>query len=147
MDTTKFLKLLKQAVREVVKEEISTALRKELSVLREHVVQPSSQTTSYTVNKKPKLHNNVVKKNYTKNSLLNDLLNESTPFGADSYTQDTFTFSSNDINNFGMSRQPALQDTEGNIVPINNEATEAVANAVTRDYRDLMKAINSKKGK
>lgn len=150
MDTTKFLKILKQAVREVVKEEINLALRKELAVIREHV-QPSaaniSRNTTNDVTKKT-ISKRVTQREYTKNKLLNDLLNESTPFGSDAYTQDAITFTSNDVHGFGASAPSSvLQDIEGNVVPVNNEATEAIANAVTRDYRDLMKAINAKKGK
>jgi hypothetical protein len=41
----------------------------------------------------------------------------------------------------------ALVDINNNVVPVANEATEAVVSAITRDYSDLMKAINKKKGR
>jgi hypothetical protein len=158
MDTSKFITVLKKAIREVVREETKLAIREEMVLLRESlrtnnapiveqrkVVQPKRQEAP-----KP-----IVKKQLTKNSILNDLLNESTPFGRDAYGAAPFSFSSDDVSNFGGSAfdsmpgtaPNALVDINNNVVPIANEAVEAVANAVTRDYSALMKAINKKKGK
>ena len=74
-----------------------------------------------------------VKQNFTNNSTLNDLLNE-TAMG------DTNTESGN---------APISQPfATGDPMPMNTTGMpDAVANAVTRDYSDLMKAIDKKKSK
>ena len=72
-------------------------------------------------------------KNYTSNSALNDLLNETAQ-------GDTNTQSGNAPVNLSQpfaTGAPLPTDTTG--------MTEGVANAVTRDYSDLMKHINNKK--
>lgn len=157
MDTTKFLAIIKKAVREVVREEVKLAMREEMVLLRESLRKPAAapiverRTTKPTV-QQPTARKQapVEKKTFTKNSMLNDLLNESTPFGRDAYTASPLAFTSDDVMGFGASpvQMPGmLTDIEGNAVPVANEATEAVVNAITRDYSDLMKAINKKKGK
>ena len=159
MDTTKFLTLIKKAVREVVREEVKLALREEMVILRESlrnapqapIVERKETKTTFTQPTTQKKAT-VEKKTFVKNPLLNDLLNESTPFGRDSYTETPFSFTSNDIMSFGAEhamphQHAALVDIEGNAVPVTNEATEAVVNAITRDYSSLMKAIDKKKGK
>ena len=73
--------------------------------------------------------------NYTSNSALNDLLNE-TAMG------DTNTQTANSPVNLSQpfaTGAPLPMDTAG--IP------DSVANAMTRDYSGLMKAINKKKGK
>lgn len=159
MDTTKFLTLIKKAVREVVREEVKLALREEMVMLRESlrntnqapIVERRETKTKFT---QPTVKKQAVveKKTFVKDPLLNDLLNESTPFGRDAYTATPFSFTSNDVMAFGgedpFAAQPtALVDIEGNTVPVTNEATQAVVDAMTRDYSSLMKAIDKKKGK
>ncbi len=73
--------------------------------------------------------------NFTSNSALNDLLNETA-------AGDTNTESGNAPVNMAQpfaSAAPMPIETTG--------MPESVANAVTRDYSGLMKAINKKKGK
>jgi len=159
MDTIKFLTLIKKAVREVVREEVKLALREEMVMLRESLRNTNQapiverRVTKPTVTQPTmKKQAPVEKKTFVKDPLLNDLLNESTPFGRDAYTATPFSFTSNDVMGFAgedpFSAQPtALVDIEGNTVPVANEATEAVVNAITRDYSSLMKAIDKKKGK
>jgi hypothetical protein len=47
---------------------------------------------------------------------------------------------------FDVSQPSALQGINGEVVEVNNEQTQAVVEAMTRDYSALMKAINAKKG-
>jgi hypothetical protein len=158
MDTSKFITVLKKAIREVVREETKLAIREEMVLLRESLrnnTTPIVEQRTIPQTKRQEAPKPVVKKQLTKNAILNDLLNESTPFGRDAYTAEPFSFSSNDVDNFGGSSfdmmpgnaPTALVDINNNVVPVANEAVEAVANAVTRDYSELMKAINKKKGK
>ena len=77
---------------------------------------------------------NFKKQNFVGDSTLNDLLNE-TAMG------DTNTSSGNSSVSLSepfASGAPMSMDTTG--------MPESVANAVTRDYSDLMQAINKKKG-
>jgi hypothetical protein len=47
---------------------------------------------------------------------------------------------------FDVGQPSALRGINGEVVEVNNEQTQAVVEAMTRDYSALMKAINSKKG-
>ena len=145
-------KTFENLLRKIVREEIDYALRREIKTLKEdlqvelkptiteHIEKQTdiSETakislrekvmgTNY-INKKP-----LVTQNYTLNSSLNDLLNE-TAMG------DTNTESGNSPVSLSQpfaSGAPLSMDTTG--------MPESVANAVTRDYSDLMKAIAAKK--
>ena len=77
----------------------------------------------------------IVNQNYTSNSSLNDLLNETAQ-------GDTNTESGNSSVSMAQpfaSGAPLPMDTAG--------MPESVANAVTKDYSGLMKAIAKKKGR
>ena len=78
---------------------------------------------------------NILKnKNFTSNSTLNDLLNET--------AQGDTNLESAGISPVSLSES----FTQGDSEPMNTEGMpESVANAVTRDYSDLMKAISKKK--
>ena len=136
-------------IRKVVREEIDYALRREIKTLKEdlrselkptivehtdyskhmerQVETPKEPTTSP---KKP-----IVNQNFTSNSSLNDMLNETA-------AGDTNLESGNSpvsIEQPFSTGAPLPMDTEG--------MPKEVAKAVTRDYSDLMKAIDKKKGK
>lgn len=148
---------MKKAVREVVREEVKLALREEMVLLRESLRNTNQapiveqRTAPQPIVQKQKAP---IKKQLTKNSILNDLLNESAPYGKEAYGEAPFAFSSNDVMDFGShtmtmpgNAPAALVDINNNVVPVASEAVEAVANAVTRDYSELMKAITKKKGR
>jgi hypothetical protein len=145
-------KTFENLLRKIVREEIDYALRREIKTLKEdlqvelkptiteHIEKQTdiSETakislrekvmgTNY-INKKP-----LVTQNYTLNSSLNDLLNETA-------RGDTNTESGNSPVSLSQpfaSGAPLSMDTTG--------MPESVANAVTRDYSGLMKAIAAKK--
>ena len=143
-------KTFENLIRKVVREEIDYALRREIKSLKEDLRDELKPTiTEHTermveVPKQNSLKEKIMgtspikKKNYTpqqftSNSALNDLLNE-TAMG------DTNTESGNAPISLAQpfaSGAPMSMDTTG--------MPESVANAVTRDYSDLMKAIDSKK--
>ena len=141
-------KTFENLIRKVVREEIDYALRREIKTLKEDlrdelkpiitehterlIETPSipkpqmSETTKTSLKEKfmgsnPISKKSFVKQNYTSNNSLNDLLNE-TAMG------DT---------NLESGNAPVSTDTTG--------MTDVVANAVTRDYSDLMGAILKKK--
>ena len=127
MKTTVFEKL----IRKVVREEIDYALRREIKTLKEDlrdefkskIIEQSPQRTSIPNNVKTSLREKIIgkkiidKQNFTSNSTLNDLLNET---------------AQGDTNLESLSSPQQPMPT-------------AVANVVNRDYRELMRAIDKKK--
>ena len=144
-------KTFENLIRKVVREEIDYALRREIKTLKEDLRDELTPTITEHKEKMvevPEVAKNSLREkimgtkpikqqqiNYTGNPALNDLLNE-TAMG------DTNTQTANapvSLSEPFATGAPMSMDTTG--MP-----TE-VANAVTRDYSDLMKAIDKKKGK
>ena len=125
--------LFEKLIRKIVREEIDYALRRELKSLKEDlrdeikpviteqpiISTPVPDNVKTTLKEKIMGKNPIKKQNFVKDSTLNSLLNE-TAMG------DT--------------------NTQTAMVPAETMPTE-VANVVTRDYRELMQAIDKKKGK
>jgi len=152
-------KTFENLIRKVVREEIDYALRREIKTLKEDlrdelkptivehkerlVEVPNNSTPQATKNSlkekimgsNPISKKQIVNQNYTSNSSLNDLLNETAQ-------GDTNTESGNSSVSMAQpfaSGAPLPMDTAG--------MPESVANAVTKDYSGLMKAIAKKKGR
>lgn len=135
-------------IRKVVREEIDYALQREIKTLKEDLQgnlkptiteTPQISETAKTSLREKIMGNAPVKQrlthNFTANSALNDLLNE-TAMG------DTNMESGNSPVSLSQpfaSGAPLPTDTTG--------MPQEVANAVTRDYSSLMKAIAAKKGR
>ena len=145
-------KTFENLIRKVVREEIDYALRREIKSLKEDLrdeLKPTILEHNEEVVKVPQQNSlkekimgktslkkkSFKKQNFTSNSSLNDLLNE-TAMG-DTNTQSALAPAS--LSQPFASGAPMSTDTTG--------MPESVANAVTRDYSGLMKAINKKKGK
>ena len=128
-------KTFENLIRKVVREEIDYALRREIKTLKEDlrdelkptIVEHKERMVKVPSNVKNSLNEKIMGKqftpqNFTSNSALNDLLNET-----------------------------AQGDTNlerGNAPTMPVEAMPApVQNVVNRDYRSLMKAIDKKKGR
>ena len=140
-------KTFENLIRKVVREEIDYALRREIKSLKEDLRDELKPTiTEHTermveVPQQSSLKEKIMgkkpfkKQNFVGNSTLNDLLNETA-------AGDTNLNSGNapvSLSQPFATGAPMPMDTAG--MP-----TE-VANAVTRDYSSLMKAIDKKKGK
>ena len=154
-------KTFEKLLRTIVREEIDYSLRREIKTLKEdlrnelkplvteHKVQEGNN--SETIDPMPEPAKNSLREkimgkgpikqkqrppqNFTSNSTLNDLLNETAQ-------GDTNTQTANSPANLSQpfaSAAPLSADAVG--------MPESVANAMTRDYSGLMKAINEKKGK
>ena len=142
-------KTFENLIRKVVREEIDYALRREIKSLKEdlrdelkpniiehkermvEVPQPVKNSLKEKImGKKP-----VKKQNFVGNSTLNDLLNETA--AGDTNTQSAMAPVS--LEQPFSSGAPLPMDTTG--------MPTTVANAVTKDYSALMKAIDKKKGK
>jgi hypothetical protein len=158
-----------QALRKVIREEVSNAVRTELSKITP-IINEQVTTAKYTQTAKPTVTNKViakapVKKQYTDNPTLNELLNDTAGF-RNEYAGVSLDESIN-YNDFEewptMGRKPASPaspiartivpsvDLEGRPVNVaklaETEAGAAVVNALTRDYSALVKAMDKKKGK
>tara|TARA_B100002019_G_scaffold293186_1_gene319259 strand:+ start:1597 stop:2031 length:435 start_codon:yes stop_codon:yes gene_type:complete len=141
-------KTFENLIRKVVREEIDYALRREIKSLKEdlrddlkpNIVEHTERMVEVPNEVKNSLREKImgkptIKKNFVGDSTLNDLLNETA-------AGDTNLESGNapvSLSQPFATGAPLPMDTTG--MP-----TE-VANAVTRDYSSLMKAIDKKKGK
>lgn len=154
-----------QALRKVIREEVTVAVRNELknfdTVITESKKKEVAKYTD-TINPTKPTQRPVAKqpKQYVSNPMLNDILNETSGFtgeGPQVYLEESIDY--NDMSewptmNMGgrMPSAPAiLTDVDGRRVDTaqlaSTEAGAAVVNALTKDYSALMKAIDKKKGK
>ena len=145
-------KTFENLIRKIVREEIDYALRREIKTLKEdlqvelkptiteHIEKQTDIPETVKTSLKEKIMGTMPLKqrlthNFTANSALNDLLNE-TAMG------DTNMESGNSPVSLSQpfaSGAPLPMDTTG--------MPQEVANTVTRDYSSLMKAIIAKKGR
>ena len=138
-------KTFENLIRKVVREEIDYALRREIKSLKEDLRDELKPTiTEHTermveVPQQSSLKEKIMgkkpfkKQNFVGNSTLNDLLNETA-------AGDTNLNSGNapvSLSQPFATGAPLPMDTTG--------MPNSVANAVTRDYSDLMKAIDNRK--
>ena len=142
-------KTFENLIRKVVREEIDYALRREIKSLKEdlrdelkpsivehteRMVEVPQQSTlkEKIMGKKPIKKQ---KQNFVGDSTLNDLLNETAMGDTNTQTAQTPVSLAQPFS----TGAPLPMDTTG--------MPESVANAVTRDYSGLMKAIAKKKGR
>ena len=148
-------KTFENLIRKVVREEIDYALRREIRSLKEdlrdelkptiveHTERPietpeksqRSETVKTSLKEKIMGKKPIKKQNFVSNNTLNALLNETA--NGDTNTQ---------VGNTPVS----LAQPFATGAPMSEDTTgmpAEVAKAVTRDYSDLMKAINKKKGR
>ena len=149
-------KTFENLIRKVVREEIDYSLRREIKSLKEDlrdelkptIIEQTKKTVKTPINSMPESSKNALREkimgkapikkptpklNFGVNSTLNDLLNETA-------RGDTNTESGNapvSLSQPFSSGAPLPMDTTG--------MSDAVANAVTKDYSDLMGAILKKK--
>ena len=146
-------KTFENLIRKVVREEIDYALRREIKSLKEDLrdeLKPTIVDHTERMVEVPEVTKNSLrekimgtaplktkpfkKQNFVGDSTLNDLLNETA--AGDTNTQSAMAPVS--LSQPFASGAPLPMDTTG--------MPESVANAVTRDYSSLMKAIDKKKG-
>lgn len=161
MNTKEFV----QAIRQIIKEEVQKTVKQEIQVLLNEsrtvdtslvdMIEPRVKTQPRQVKSQ---------RTFSKNPLLNEILNETAPMSKDSYIQESFMNDSvaqvnyndhdewptmrnmsNMSNKIGVASMIPTTDTEGRPMA-NVQVPEEVANALTKDYSSLMKAINKKKG-
>mgnify|MGYP003654384938 FL=1 len=158
MDSKSFVKVM----RKLISEEVRKAVRAEMRTLlkeqkTDHRKSMKHGMDMYQETRTPKPVSGKRDTSFTKDSVLNDLLNETalTMNPKEMYSdrpmvsQDTLSFGSNDAQGFGMMRQHAQQpvtDINNNPVDTSNVKVAAVVDNITKDYSSLMSAINKKKG-
>lgn len=148
-----------QTLRKVIREEVQTAVRNELN----NILNEGKNSTQPKIVEQKKVapkqtYTSSVKKQYVKNSLLNDILNETSgysPSGPMAMLEENIDY--NDFSEWPTMQRgmrPSMQpksvlpttDLEGRPVNV-NKLPDDVVNALTKDYSALMKAIDKKKGK
>lgn len=157
-----------QVIREALLPEIDKMLTKKVAAAAKKIIQENRRnvtpvitqqpdTSLATLMKEQKQENPVTpkfkKKTFTKNKMLNSILNETAEHQQEWKSMQGTEFTSdmaqsfrsaNSMDAFGGGKLTAQQmipaDRQGREVP------EAVSNALTKDYSALMKAINKKKG-
>lgn len=157
MDNKTFIKALKTAVREVIKEELTEILREGLQSTINEMAKPTKPVMKTTTKPVAKTNSNTNRNvTFTENkwaSVLNstDPLIDSNPGGFKEMLQegmDELRFSSDDAQGFGMLRQSMNQSTTVMEDPETGKVYDVapeVEKAMTRDYSALMKAIADKK--
>ncbi len=133
-------KTFENLIRKVVREEIDYALRREIKSLKEDlrdelkptITEQTERQVEIPETTKQSLRNQIMgnasikqqpKQSYVKDTALNDLLNETAAGDTNTHT----------------AMAPSVMET--------TNMSESVANAVTKDYSSLMKAIEKKKGR
>ena len=144
-------KTFENLIRKVVREEIDYSLRREIKSLKEDlrdelkptIVEHTERQVEVPETTKTSLREKIMgnglikqhkKQNFVSDGTLNDLLNETAAGNTNTQTAQAPVNLSQPFS----TSAPLPMDTTG--------MPKSVANAVTRDYSGLMKAINKKKG-
>jgi hypothetical protein len=147
MKSSEFLQSLRKIIREEVQVAVESAM-KNINIIQEHTVtqkSPVRNAPKFTSELNPK-KKQIQPKQFVKDPLLNSLLNETTGFNSINYNdfEEWPTMSMNSINSRIPSSPSMVSDVNGNVIPIEN-LPDSVANALTKDYSSLLKAIDKKK--
>jgi hypothetical protein len=157
MNTKEFV----QAIRQIIKEEVQKTVKQEIQVLlSESKTIDTSLVDIIEPRVKVQPRKTQPQRTFSKNPVLNEILNSTAPMNLqESYMTDsvaevnyndhdewpTMRNMSGISNKIGVASMIPTTDTEGR--PLANvHVPEEVANALTKDYSALMKAINKKKG-
>ena len=157
--SNKLVSLIKELVRQEVKKELTEIFIKEgIKSVTENI--SKNDVVEVLPKRKPKSKKQVT---YTKNPVLNDILNETANAGTDEFdeypTMTGKTFDSTRMaeaigyGNMTMGdaesrrKQAAIQTAQAAGADTNNEAVQNVMQDLTKDYRGVMKALDRKDGK
>lgn len=147
MGSKSFIKLL----RKIIREEVQGAVREVLTEQKSNHKQVIEHGMNLShITEDPMPNRPRANKQFTKNSMLNDLLNETanTPATVEQSDWSTMNFKSEMADAFGMPTTTPVAPTtgiNGEAVNMQNEAVVATVNAMTKDYSALMKAIDKKR--
>lgn len=153
MEQKKFIQVLKKVVKETVREVIKEELTEILQEGLQSTVDDLKTTKQIVKNTKPVKKHNMFKENKFANILNQTEVTKETTTTSDyaNLMNEDIVMTSNNAQNFGMQRSmqsnaaPSVIDAEtGQNIPVQDTA---IANAMTRDYSALMKAIDKKKNR
>ena len=127
METKSFVKILRKVIREEVRSAVKEMLVEQKKPARKVIDHGLSLHKMVEQNDRPK-------KKFSNNSMLNDILNEtSADFNPTEFR--------------GEPAYPTIPTTDINGAPVNSAALpDTLTKALTRDYSGLMGAIDKKKG-
>jgi len=147
MEAKSFVKLL----RKVIREEVQQVLRKEMRALLNEQKTNHKQVIDHGMKLSEISSNPKSKKTFTKNSMLNDILNETAGTADFSTMRDgPMVMQQEDYPQMGPTKtsqmvQQPLTGINGEAANTSKPEMQAVNKAVTRDYRALMAAVDKKK--
>ena len=140
-------KTFENLLRKIVREEVDYSLRREMKSLKEDLRDELKPTITEHKERMVEVPNNPVPE-ATKNSLREKIMGneplKSKPFEPLNFTNNTAL---NDLLNETAAGDTNTQSAIAPSVAETANMPEPVAKAVTRDYSSLMKAIDKKKGK
>ncbi len=145
------------ALRKIIREEVQLAVRTEMKNMLTENKTNHSKTITHGLELDQMANHQASRrqdrKTFSKDPMLNDLLNETATLPADEWA--TINFKSEMAQAFGGMRSngdsnvPYIApqtDIDGRPVNMANEQVATAVNAMTKDYSALMKAIDKKKG-
>jgi len=136
MDTKSFVKILRKVIREEVSKAVTKALNE--NVISDKQVMDHGINLSEIAENPMPTRPYAKKKKFAKNSMINDLLNETAATGDfASMMEGPAVGMMDDYPQMGPTRKSQMVGING----------EAVNNAINKDYSHLIKAINKKNGK
>ena len=143
-NTKKIISLIREIVRQEVQKEVKQIFIKEgMKSMAQKSTLVEDTVMEVLPERKPKPKKKVT---YTNNPVLNDILNDTTSLKENS-DWSTMNFKSEMAQSFGQPKIPPVTDIQGKPVDTSNKNVATVVNAMTKDYSQLMKAIDKKKGK
>ena len=123
---------IKTVIRQIVREEVAMAINEVITELK----QPTQQVSQ------PSSKKIVEKKQFAKNSILNDVINETAK--SDNWkTMGDGTYDSSRMNEVMQSSYGDLMNNNNNAVAVDGKQPDFLK----KDYRKLMKAVDKKQGK
>jgi len=155
---------LKNVIRKTIKSEVRTAIREELTEIMVGKQKTKGELSSLVDDLTESKSKSVYKKSnkrFAKNNQLNEILNQTVGFNGTNSEPDsdqTMTFTSNDASNLrgrfenlvgyesgGKNLNNNLAQTAAAMGKAPEEVSPDVAKALTRNYGDVMAAIDKKK--
>ena len=139
----------KKTIRQIVREEVALAIQEVITELKQP---PQVMTTATGEIRKTKPKKKIIeKKEYTNNSVLNDVLNE-TANGGDWKTLGGGEFTTERMNElvggqYGDMMNNSSTNTDGSLArQMGMNPEDPSADFLKKDYRAVMKAMDKKKG-
>ncbi len=146
MDTKSFVKILRKVIREEVSKAVTKALNE--NVISDKQVMDHGINLSEIAENPMPTRPYAKKKKFAKNSMINDLLNETAATGDfASMMEGPAVGMMDDYPQMGPTRKSQMVGINGEAVKPATKELEAVNNAINKDYSHLIKAINKKNGK